>query len=151
MAKLIAGTTDIQDAIAYEQNLSPGIYDVRLTLTSPLSQGELNDLHEHFLSSGVDVSTITQRRKGNKYQIAIRYSKYPSTDAISAFPFVGVIAALPPLLIVVTVMIGIFKIEEISRNLMPILLAIGGFTIITVAMIRKPLGVAAERYMEKRF
>ena len=149
MAKLIAETADIQDAIAYEQNLSPGIYDVRLTLTSPLSQEELNDLHEHFLSSGVDVSTITQRRKGNNYQIAIRYSKYPS-DAIAS-PLVALIPVIPVAIIALTVTIGIFRIEEISRALLPILLATGGFIVITVAMIRKPLAEAGARYIEKRF
>ena len=150
MAKLILETADIQDAIAYEQNLSPGVYEVRLTMTSPLSQEELNGLHDHFLSSGIMVSTITQIRKGNKYQVAIRYTKHPPSGAIAS-PLVTLIPVIPVALITLTVIIGIFRVEQISRALVPILLATGGFIIITVAMIRKPLAQAGARYVEKRF
>lgn len=149
MATLLAETTDIQVAAEEEQRLPPGVYEVRLSLLSPVSQEQLDDLHAYLLEQGVDIKGFLQQRVKGLYQIRIKYQKHAPSEAIAQWAL-ALIPMIPTFLIASLVGIGIFRVESIMRNILPIVLAVGGFTIITVAMIRKPLGVAVGKYAERK-
>jgi len=141
-------TTDIQAAIAEEQTLPPGLYEVRLSLISPISQQQLDDLHAHFLECGIDIQGCLQQRVKGLYEIRIKYKKHAPSGAIAQWQLL--IPVIPVFLIATLVGIGIFRIEEVGKAILPILLAVGGFVVITVAMIRKPLAEAGVKYVERR-
>lgn len=145
MGSLIAETTDIQLAIEKEQALPPGLYEVRLHIITPLSQQELNDLHDYFLDHGVDVKGCLQQRLKGLYQVVIQYEKHPPTEGIAWAA--ALIAILPVILITSLIGIGLFKIESLSKAIMPILLVCGGFVVVALALARKPL----ERFAEHKY
>jgi len=152
MANLLGETTDVSEAMAIERDAPPGLLEVRLNLLSPISQEELNGLHNYFLDSGVDVKGCLQQRVRGLYQISIKYQKHAPSGSIAQWSLL--IPLIPTALIGVLVAIGIFKIESIMKSILPIVLAVGGFTIISLAIVRKPLEAAAgpltEAYVRRK-
>ena len=143
MPVLLAETFDISQALAKEQGLAPGVYEVRLNLVSPITQEQLNELHDGLLAQGVQVlGRIEQRVKG-LHQVSIKFRKPAPTGSISVAP--ALVALLPTFIVALLIGIGIFKIADITR----LALILGGFTVLILFMVRKPLGVAAESYARR--
>jgi len=148
MSTLITETSDIQLATEQERALPPGLYEVRLHIIAPISQQELNDLHDYFLDHGVDVKGCLQQRLKGLYQVRIQYEKHPPTEGIA---WVQALLAIIPLAIIGSLVgIGIFKVEDLSKAIMPILLVSGGIVIAALALIRKPVERVTEAYLSKR-
>ena len=150
MAVLLVETVDIDTAIAEEQSAPPGLYEVRLYRPEPISEETKQDIFDSLYYQGVDIKGVYQKKTKGLWYVGIRYRKHAPTESI-AFAWALLIPLIPTILVASLIGIGLFKIEEITRAIIPILLAVGGFTVIALALIRKPLGVAAERYAERRF
>ena len=144
---LLLETVNIQEAIAEEQSLPPGLYEVRLSIISPLSQEELDDLHAYFLDRGVDIKGCLQQRIKGLYQIRIKYQKHPLSEGIAQASLL--IPLIPVFLLAVLVGIGIFKASEIIGALTPIIFGIIGFGVVALVIVRKPLERAAKKYVER--
>jgi len=149
MATMIDEVTDIKEAMAIEAEQPPGIYEIRLSIITPLTQGELDDFHQLLLDHGVDIRGCLQQRLRGLYQIRIKYAKHPPTESIA---WVQAVLALIPLAIIGTLVgIGIFKIGDLSKALMPILLVGGGLAIAILALARGPAEKVAQAYMGSRY
>jgi len=147
MSTLIEETTDIKQAIRTENSLPPGLYEARLSIISPLTQEELNDFHDYLLDNGVDVKGCIQQRLKGLYQLRVQYRKPAPTEGIA---WAQALIAIIPLAIIATMVgIGIFKLESISKALMPILLVGGGIMVVSLALMRKPIERVTEAYAKR--
>lgn len=147
MAKLLLETTDINEAVAFEQSMAPGAYEIRLNLTSPITQEMLDGLHDHLLQSGVDVlGNIAHGPKG-LWQVRIKYNKHPPSEHVAQWQLV--IPLIVPAIVAIMIGIGIFKIEAIANAIMPLLVVTGIVTIVGLALLRKPLEQVAPAVARK--
>lgn len=147
MGLQLAETTDVERAIAEEQSLPPGVYEVRFHIIAPISQEELNELHEHLLTQGVDVvGSIVQDVKGLWY-VSVKYRKHPPAENIAFAPLL--IPLIPTFLVAVLVGIGIFRLSDITQNLTKLLVVGGIIGITTLVILRRPAERVAEAYARR--
>lgn len=147
MTTLLAESTDIDALAAEEAALPPGIYEVRFYLTEPIADDELQGIYDHLYYNDVDVLSVRQRKARGLPYVAVKYRRNPSPENIAFALPTAVIPLIAFGFIITLIGIGIFKLEDITRNLMPIVLAIGGFTVLGLALARRP----AMAYMERRY
>jgi hypothetical protein len=147
MATLLLETTDTAEAAAFEQSLPPGLYEIRLNLASPISQDDLNELHEYFLNSGVDVKGLMHFGPKGLWQVRVKYEKHPPSEHVAQWQLI--IPLIPVIVVAVLVGIGIFKLEYIANAIMPILIVAGVVTIVGLALTRKALEQAAPALAKK--
>lgn len=137
MATLLGETTSIEEAKLIEEAAPPGPLEVRLSIISPLTQEELNGLHTQLEESGIDLIGCVQQRIKGLWQISIKYRKpAPATNIAQAGLLL--ITMIPTALVAILVGIGIFKIEEISKALVPLLLIIGATGVAVAALATRP-------------
>ena len=144
MSTLVSEGTSIERAIAAEENASPGLYEIRFYLTEPISQGDIASMRESLLGHGVNLKGIRQRKSGGLWYVGVKYVKEPVPEGIAFLP-VAIIPLIAFGFISVLVGIGIFKIEDISK----LIILGGGFAVILVALLRKPIESAAAGYARR--
>jgi len=151
MATLIADTLDVDKAIAEENQLPAGIYQIRFYTTQPVSQENLQDIFDHLYAHRVDVQAVGQKKTKGLWYVSVDYSRPEvSSETISALP-VAIIPLIAFGMIMALVGIGIFKMEDLTGSIGKLLLIVFGGTIVIAAITRKPLEAAATRYIERRF
>lgn len=150
MATLLAEMTDIQTAIAEEQAASPGLIEIRLYTPEPISKEVMQNIFDHLYYNGIDVRGVYQRKTKGLWYVGVRYRKPAPSEAIAALPL-----AIIPLIafgfIMTLVGIGIFRLGDITKNLMPIILAGGGLILLTAVALRRPAEEAAKAYAARKF
>ena len=129
-------TTDIEAAIAKENSLPPGLYEIRIYTVSPMGQDSLNQLHNHLLDQGVDVRGLLEQTDEGLWQVRIRYCRHSSSGKI-AFAGLAVIPLVVPLAIVALIGVGIFKIESVARAVTPLVIGIGAIGIALIYLMGK--------------
>ena len=141
-------TLDIEKAIAEENSLPPGSYEIRFYTTEP-HQDNLQDIFDHLYSNGIEVISVEQRKTKGLWYISVKYIRPEVSNAIAFLP-IAVIPLIAFGMVAVLVGIGIFKFEDLTGNIGKLLLIIFGGTIVIAALVRKPLEAAATRYIERR-
>ena len=136
MATLLMETTEIDKARAFEETPKPGTYEARFSLARPLTQAELDELHQALLDSGVEVKDVlTQQVKGLD-QISVKYMIRHHTEGISQAALL--IPVIPTIIVAVLIGIALFKVQDI----IVLVLVVGGILVTAVFLLRK----AAENY-----
>lgn len=149
MAALLVETTDVKAAIAEEQSLPPGNYDIRFYSPNPVSEEVQQDIFDHLYDSGVDVRGVYQRKSDGLWYVGVIYNRPVASESIAALP-IAIIPLIAFGFISVLVGIGIFRVENIARALGQLALILLGGTIVIVALMRKPIERVTEVYA-KRF
>lgn len=133
-------TYDVNEATAFEQSLPPGDYCIRLTIAEPLSRADVRAIKDYLAQNGAVLL-------GVKLQGSDLYVSYRRPDVGVGFAWVALIPLLTALIIPLTVVFGIFKIEDISKALIPLILVVGGVVILILAAGgREPITEAIKRF-----
>ena len=132
MATLVGEAVDVGQAAQIESSLPPGTYEARLSLTSPLSQEELDMVHQQLLDAGVDIQGFVQQRVRGLWQLSIKYRIHPVTQTISQAALL--IPMIPTVVIAVLVGIALFKIQELT-----ILLVVAGAVVIVGGLVYRSI------------
>lgn len=148
MPTLIAETTFVQEAMAEEQSLPPGSYEIRFYSPNPVAQDVLYNIADTVVDNGVDVKEVYQDKSKGLWYVGVRYLKHPASESIGALP-VAVIPLIAFGFISTLIGIGIFKVQDIARSIGMLALIIFGGSIVLAAVLRKPLERAAEAYVRK--
>ena len=138
MENLVADYVDINSAIAQEQALPPGNYEIRFYTTDPVSSQDIADTKTYLKSEGVDVRQVYQKKSNGLYYLGVKYVKHQPTENIAFLPL-AVIPLIAFGFVSVLVGVGIFKLDTITNNIGKILLITFGGTIVLAALLRKPL------------
>lgn len=118
-------TTNIQEAKDFEERLPVGSYEVRFYMTSPISQDQLNELHDYLLDKGLDVIGRLEQNNKGLWHVNVVYQRHEPGENIGVLPLVFPAAAIGlviPLAIMVLVGIGIFRVGELAKSLTPLIL-----------------------------
>lgn len=140
MSTLISHNVDINSAIADEQSLPSGDYEVRFYILEPLTRQDVADARYYLRNQGVDVHRIYQgKEKGISY-LGVKYTRHAAGDGISFLP-IAIIPLIGFGMIAALIGIGLFKLEDLGK----VMLIGGGLVIVTIALIRRPV----EKYLER--
>lgn len=148
MATLMAETSFVQEAMAEEQSLPPGAYEIRFYTPNPVTQEVLFSIADTLVDSGVDVKGVHQAKSDGLWYVGVRYIKHPASEGISALP-VAVIPLIAFGFIATLIGIGIFKVRDIAKSLGLLAIIILGGSIALAAILRKPLERAGEAYLRR--
>lgn len=152
-ANLLSGHTSRE--LQYGLNLMDSITEagekIEVSIVSNALPSE-EDLRQFIVSAamaGIEVSyPSTELVEGVYPTTTFTITKTNPTPGItSVFPAAALIAIIPTVMIVGLIGFGIFKIESITKALVPILLiTIGGIIVIAGIMTRKPVLETAAKY-----
>lgn len=149
MATLIAESVDVETAIAEEQALGPGLYEIRFYLADPVTHNDELMVRDYLTEQGVDVKRVYQGKSNGLWYLAVRYRKPAVSRRVRALPL-----AIIPLIafgfVSALIGVGIFKIKDITENIGKIMLIGGGTAIVLVALLRKPAERVAAGYVSRR-
>jgi hypothetical protein len=132
-ATFLEETARIEKAAEIERSLPPGKYEIRLYLIKELSQERLDELQQ-IISSNADLLAPIEETVEIPSVVSIKFRKHAPSPAIAQWS--AIIPLLPAFLIAVLIGIGIFRIEEIVRALIPLVLLTGGL-FVAVALVQK--------------
>jgi len=150
MGTQLLETLDIDQAVEAETSAPPGLIEVRFYTTEALSREDAQNIFDHLLANGVDVKKVYIKSKPGLPFLGVIYNK-PAPEANIAFALpLAVIPLIAFGMIAALIGIGVWKIEDITNNMVKILLVVFGGTILLAAIARKPLEAAATRYIERR-
>lgn len=149
MATLLIDTTSVNEAIAEESALPPGIYEVRFYSPNPVSRDVQHDIFDHLYNSGVDVRGVYQMKSDGLWYVGVVYQKPAPSEAVAALP-VAVIPLIAFGFIAALIGVGIFRVENIAKALGQLALILLGGTIVLVALLRKPIERVTEVYARGR-
>jgi hypothetical protein len=140
MPTLISLNTEIDQAIADEQSLPPGNYEVRFNMPNIISRQEVQEIKIYLEEQGVDVGRVYQSKSEGIPYLGIQYKKNAPEEGITFLP-IAVIPLIGLGLILTVISIGIFKLEDIAK----VLMVGGGILIVSLALLRQPLTTYVER------
>lgn len=153
----MATFTNVQEAIAAENCLEPGVYEIRVYTNDRLSNEDLSALRLSLKESGAAIKKVYQNYEQYPhdpgygyevqpgYYVGVQYVVPPlASNGIQALPI-----AIIPLIALFGILsisgIGIFKIGDITDNIGKLLLITLGGAIALAAILRKPIERIAER------
>lgn len=143
---LISEGVDIDQMAAVENSQPPGLYDIRFYLTEPVSAGDKTLIVQDLRAAGVQLIGIDSRKSDGLWYVSVKYRRpEPPPPGEYAFLPLAVIPLIGFGLIATLVGIGIFKMEDITNNIVKILAIGGGIIIVTAALLRQP----ATEYIRK--
>jgi hypothetical protein len=145
MSTLLTETTSIDLATQEERAAGPGLIEVRFYLTQPIDGASIQDIRSYLGQNGVDVRSVSQGKAGGLNYVSVIYNKPAIQPETISFLPVAVIPLIAFGFVSVLVGFGIWKIEDITSSVGKLALIIFGGTIVLVALLRKPI----ERAMEK--
>jgi hypothetical protein len=137
---IIFSTRDIAEAERFEQNLGPGNYFVGIDLAAPLTIS-VEEIRDQLLASGIDLRDI----KLVDNQLQLFYHK-PSPEEGVGFAWAALIPLVVPLVITGAVVFGIFKLQDITKALVPLVLVVGGVIVLILAVGREPVTEAIRKF-----
>ncbi len=146
MATLLAELNTIEEAAKFELALPPGIYEYRLTVMKILSVEELNNLQADLTSKGYQLVSPISATERLPSEISIKYVKTEHFEGIGQWQ-IALIGIIPTAIIAALIGIGVFKIEDLTKNLMPIILISLGAIVAIAALLRKPAEKVAVAYL----
>jgi len=137
-------TSDINQAVSFEQSLPPGRYRVTIPTTEPVREEVLYSIQDELLQHGFIL--LSDVRQSNSYpnEIYVEYRR-PAVEEGVGFAWAAIIPLIVPIATVAAVIFGIIKIEDISTALVPLVCIVGGITLILVAILREPIGGAIRK------
>jgi hypothetical protein len=121
----------IDEAIAAEEQLGPGTYQVECILTAPVN---LDDVSRALAGTGA-TATLNPRPDG-LWDLSVIYTRPAIVAGISA-GWLAIIPALSTLIVASVVAIGIFNINSIGTNIAKVGLVLGGVILIFAAMSKQ--------------
>ena len=131
METLVAETMIIEEAIQYERSLPAGDYVLRLDTMNRLTDDEINALYEAF--QGVELlGPIEESTTAPAYFISYRISAHPGIGFVQLL-----IPLIPTFIVSALIGIGIFRIEALARNIIPLVVIVGAIAISLAALLRK--------------
>ena len=140
MAQLIYESTDLGQAAQIERDLSPGTYEARLSILSPISQEDLDAFHQSLLDSGVDVVGFIQERAKGLWQIAVKYKIHEPAESIAFAQLL--IPLIPTAIVGILVGIALFKI----RDIITLVLVTGAVIGFIAFVLKQPLTEAVKKF-----
>jgi len=135
--KEIFSTTDVTQASVFEQSLLQGDYSILISLAGPLEVSP-DDIKDYLINGGIQVYSVTLT--GNVLQV--NYHKPAWDEGIGQWQLI--IPLLVPLVVVGAVVFGIFKIEDITKALVPLILVLGGVIVLVLAVGKEPITALAK-------
>lgn len=96
---------NFNEALALEENLPPGPYEIKALLQAPLSPQEINELRAQLINAGVSLTSLSQ----NGPFLFIKAVKPEPVEGIAILPFVAAIAIVGGLAITA------YSIHELPR------------------------------------
>jgi hypothetical protein len=136
---------DLPTAINLENDLPPGIWDVKFYTTRPFTAEEINEIKATLADEGVEVKNISQGVFQGTDYLSVIYERRAAAPGISFLP-----AAIIPLigfgLVSVLVGIGIFKVGDILASAAKLIAITGGIVLVAIVLLRKPI----EKFAEKK-
>jgi hypothetical protein len=149
MSTLIGQAVSLNEASRIEESLPPGKHEIRVYTTQLQEAATIQELRAVLSENGARVNSVSQGREGDLCYLSVKFTKTAPSDSISALP-VAIIPLIGLVAILGMVGLGIFQLDSITDNITKLLLILGGITIVTVALLRKPIehatSVAVKRY-----
>lgn len=107
------------------------------------AQADLDSMWLEMVTSGLHVSRPTARIVGGIPVTSMTLTKGSPAWAVALIPLIV------PIAVIGLITFGIFKIEAITKALLPIILTAGGLFIIALGIMRQPAARAAELAAQK--
>jgi hypothetical protein len=115
------------------------------------SQIDLNSWYSNIQATGLISSRPrTNIINGQPVTTVVITKSYPDISHTGAFPLALLITTLPTVIILGLVAFGMVKLESLTKAVLPLILTVGGFAIIGLALMRQPAGEALSAYTRSR-